>query len=266
MANTELKHVRITHAELAYPCWRPMKRSLLPPGKSVDDPDLATASALAAEIYAALLPNGSGVFLIRGPKKTGKSSTPKLLAANHLPPDTLIVEQLNPTTPGHLLDSIIEIRDQHDPDAKAPLLVILEEATWLRRIANQDPTGPAPTNACHATLRTEVTCKDDWTPWPEAAVKIPNCIVVITCNFDDEVRAEFEVLQDGAMLREERITAEFVMLPAGEGGYRRHVPNSWVGETKLTTPPEFGETMQRNDSIRTCDSADELREPLLLRA
>ena len=240
--HVELLHVVVTYAELSYPRWATTKRSLLPPGVKADDPELACAAALAAEIHASLLPNGSGVFLVCGPKKTGKSSAARLIGANHLRSDALVCDEFDPTTPGNLLSMIEEVRNQHDPDAE--LLVILEEVTWLRRIARQKPEDPPPTP--HPTLKTQVTMKDDWNSWPERAVKIPNCIVVLTANFSDEVRAEFDVLQDGSMLRDKRITAEFTMLP--EGGYRRRGGAVDATPTKLTTPPMSVDAMVRSDS------------------
>lgn len=264
-AHVEMMHIEITHAELAYPCWTPMKRSLLAPGVSADDPCLSTAAALASEIHASLLPNGSGVFLIRGPKKTGKSSAAKLVAANHLSADALVCEQYDPTTPGHLLSLLDEVRNQRSPDA--PLLVILEEVTWLRRIAHQKPTDPPPTP--HASLKTEVMTKDNWNAWPERAAKIPNLIVVLTANFTDDIRAEFDALQEGSMLREERITAEFEMLP--EGGFRRH-RNHPDANANACTPPKFADAMVRDAGSSSAsigrsssyDSAsDDLTEPLI---
>ena len=249
---TEMMHVVITHAALEYPCWSTVKRSLLPPGVSANDPELKTAADVARAIHEARLPNGSAVVLLRGPKMTGKSSAPKLFAARHLKPNALVCEELNPTTPGHLLSAIEEIRDQHDRTAE--LLIIIEEATWLLMIANMRPEDAVPPS--HPKLLTSVTRKDDWNTWPERAVKIPNCIVVITANFTAHDRKQFELKHAGSMLRERRITAEFVLLPGG--GFRRHGT-----ENDKETPPAIEDVMWRGSSDGSSTS-DDLMQPLLI--
>jgi hypothetical protein len=252
VALTEMLHIVITHASLEHPCWSTVKRSLLPPGISVDDPELKTASDLARAIHHDRLPNGSGVFLVRGPKMTGKSSAAKLIAAMWLKPNALVCEEFSPTTPGHLLSAIEEIRDQHDRTAE--LLVIIEEATWLEHIAHMKNDDSRP--MLHPKLLTQVTCKDDWNSWPERAVKIPNCIIVITANFDDKVRADFEHLQNGSMLRKNRITAEYVTLACG--GFRRH------GEKNVEHEPPAIEDMMWRSSSSSSSASDDLMQPLLL--
>ena len=264
---TEMLHIVITHASLEFPCWTTVKRSLLPPGISADDPELKTASDVAHAINADRLSNGSGVFLLRGPKMTGKSSAAKLLAAKWLKPNALVCEEFSPTTPGHMLSKIEEIRDQHDRTAE--LLVIIEEATWLLTIANMKNVDSSSRPPSHPKLVTQVTRKDDWNSWPERAVKIPNCIVIITANFTDEERATFDVLQDGSMLREKRITAEYVMRHGG-GFFRHHGDKkaehsggaSYQGAHELLAPPAFEDGLWRSSSISS-SASDDLKQPLL---
>lgn len=114
--------------------------------------------------------------------------------------------------------------------------------------------------AAHPKLFTTVTCKDDWNSFPEIAVKIPKCIIFITANISDDERDEFERLQDGSMLRENRITAEYVM--KAEGGFMRHGGDK-CGWSKSYTAPVTEDTMSRSSSTSSSDSTSDIEKPLL---
>ena len=238
---TEMLHLVRTCAQLAYPGWTAEPRSLLPPDLSPGDAELAPAISLARRIVRQeLLPNGSGVFLLRGPPMTGKSTAAKLVAAM-LGPGTLVCEEYSPTTPGHLLNRLVEIRNQHDRDAH--LVIILEEVTWLTKILRgvlhesqkaqvqtQTQTQTHHNKQHHQKLMVEVDDKDSWSSFPEKAVKCPKVVVIMTSNMDDALSDEFDA--EGAMLRQDRITAEFKASASSFDRVFRRNPHDMNGSTK----------------------------------
>ena len=205
-AGRKLPHLVRRGVQLAWPSWSVEQRHVLPPG--ADEGPLETAVALAARMRAQLnVVSGSGFFLVRGPKRTGKSTTAKLLAES-LGPRTLVCEEYNPTVPGNLLANLVSCRQDHDKTAW--LVVVLEECDeWLRKIRDGHAFPPNP------KLFAEVTGKSSWCPFAEKVLKMDRVVVVCTCNMTDEERTLYDARQEGAMLREERITAEYRTVASG---------------------------------------------------
>ena len=242
---TKLPHLVRKGVQLAWPSWSIEHRYILPPG--VDDCQLETATSLAARMKSQINEiSGSAFFLVRGPKRTGKSTAAKLLA-RMLGRNTLVCEDYNPTEPGNLLTNLISCRRDHD-DATS-LVIILEECDeWLQKIRDGHvfPQNPE--------LFTEVTGKSKWCPFAEKVLKMNRVVVICTCNMTDADRLTYDVKLEGAMLREERITAEY--RTTVDGGFDVIHESS-----KTPTGPLRGEQF-KPPAVQTMTHLD-LKEPLL---
>jgi hypothetical protein len=244
----KLPHLVRKGVQLAWPSWSIEQRYVLPPG--VDEVQLDTAIALAARMKMQINDvSGSGFFLVRGPKKTGKSTAAKLLA-KMLGPRTLICEEYNPTEPGNILTNLVSCRQDHDQTAS--LVIILEECDeWLQKIRDGHVFPPNP------KLFTEVTGKANWCPFAEKVLKMDRVVVICTCNMTDEDRSLYDTRLEGAMLREERITAEYRTI--AKGGF--DVIHESSKNRIFMEAPKVEEIVM--DRISSVSSDDDLIEPLI---
>lgn len=244
----KLPHLVRKGVQLAWPSWSIEQRYVLPPG--VDEAQLDTAIALAARMKVQINDiSGSGFFLVRGPKRTGKSTAAKLLA-KMLGPQTLVCEEYNPTEPGNILTNLVSCRQDHDQTAS--LVIILEECDeWLQKIRDGHVFPPNP------KLFTEVTGKSSWCPFAEKVLKMDRVVVICTCNMRDEERSLYDTRLEGAMLREERITAEYRTI--AKGGFNV-IHESSKNRFVMEAPKVEDIVMDRISSVL---SDDDLEEPLI---
>lgn len=242
----KLPHLVRKGVQLAWPSWSIEHRYVLPPG--VDESELKPAISLATRMMSQVNDvSGSAVFMVRGPKRTGKSSAAKLLA-QMLGPRTLVCEEYNPTEPGNILANLVSCRQDHDQTAW--LVIILEECDeWLQKILDGHEF-PA-----NSKIFTEVTGKSSWCQFPEKILKMERVVVVCNSNMTDEVRLEFEEKKHGAMLRAKRMTAEY---RTTTGGF------DVIHESNIMAAPKIAE-MSSDSTPSASSSSSCLLEPLLVR-
>jgi hypothetical protein len=228
MLPVELNFAEFSNADQRFPGWDLFKKSVFKP--DTPESELVVADDVAHFMKGQLHSNGSGVFLLRGPPRCGKSSA-GLRLAQMLGNDTLICEKFRPATPGHLLNNLIEVRNQHDPEAS--IVFLFDEADGMFASINSDKTILQTPG-----IVTEITGKDGWNPWADGLTRFKKVVFVMTMNADDDKMARM----DPSFFREDRVTAH---IKVHHGGFDA------VHRRKVAVPFEHGQVMTRDADANT---------------
>lgn len=204
----QLPHVVIRDPYIMYPSWKVKKQLVFAP--DTPEEELVLADALADRALATLQgKRTSGIFVVNGPPKTGKTSAGMRLAQK-LGPRTLLVNTFRPTQAGHMLDMMEYVRDEYSSEEDYIVILLNEFDTWMNDFADGkggslSKQGSSLTK--HPKLITEVTDKDTWNTWSETVLKRSRVVIWMTTNSD--LRG-----YDESLLRSDRISARYCMLDA----------------------------------------------------
>lgn len=237
----KLPHVKCG-TYIMYPDWKVSDMLVFAPDTLEEE--LVLADALAERALATLQgKRTSGVFMVNGPPKTGKTSA-GLRLAQKLGPRTLVLDTFRPTQAGHALDAIEDVRNQYSSDADYIVVLLNEFDTWMSVFAD----GQGGSLPKHPKLNTEVTDKDSWNTWSETVLKRTRIVIWMTTNSD--LRD-----YDEALLRSERVSARYCMQDA------ERFDTVFEYKPKMAPATEHPDALQSDQS--DCSECSGLTAPLL---
>jgi hypothetical protein len=198
---------------------------------------------VARRIMTQRMSNGSGVFLLRGPKKCGKSTVAAFVAV--LCPGAIVTKEYRWSTPGFSVTEVVRARDAIDP-----------EVHLIMEIDEFEECAPFGTKAAvHCPdVRTEVLGESDHMKLMDLMAMTDNLLVFLTTNEGDDAVAKWEA---DSLIRPGRITAHYKFMEDRESFEVVHerVPMPVPIRVNLeTSEPEWGAPSTPATPTRMCSS------------